>query len=184
MSWHLELAFLMFVLLFITGHLHSATHSFEKYEQKDKCLKNVQLSTYQLCGRKGMKKSYSSDTSKEWWILPCPESLNLFVQIMLVVVWAISNNSLTKWSKTRWGATSLSAVGSLWIAASSQSHADHWCLQWDGHKCIDFGSSWKTWATGQLSLPPLSFLCSLPAWVDWNGRSFPPIMDPPPWCSG
>lgn len=34
MSQHLELAFVMFVLLFITSHLHSATHSFEKYEQK------------------------------------------------------------------------------------------------------------------------------------------------------
>lgn len=44
MSWHLELAFLMFALLFITGHLHSATHSFEKYEQKR--LKNIQPSTY------------------------------------------------------------------------------------------------------------------------------------------
>lgn len=34
MSWHLELAFLVFVLLFITSHLHSATHSLENYEQK------------------------------------------------------------------------------------------------------------------------------------------------------
>lgn len=81
MSWHLELAFLVFVLLFITSHLHSATHSLENYEQKKQMSTKC---TTQYLPIVFIEQAWKNATVvipfiKEWWLSPCPQSGNLFV---------------------------------------------------------------------------------------------------------